>query len=158
MIMLCSPSNLGLNHAVLWVTLVLMIMLCSLGDIGIDDHDLFSEWPWSQSSCSFLGDLGLDHSCFVLWAVVMLWATLISVIRTFSAVLLLLNFHSFVCGQFTWMERKWHYIDGNGAAFADVDCCIVQGFQNNRGIPLEACFTPDSQFVFCGKLTVCPLW
>ena len=27
----------------------------------------------------------------------------------------------------------------------------LQGFQNNRGIPLEACFTPDSQFVFCGK-------
>ncbi|KAK7102482.1 WD repeat-containing protein 82-like [Littorina saxatilis] len=25
------------------------------------------------------------------------------------------------------------------------------GFQNNRGIPLEACFTPDSQFVFCGS-------
>lgn len=28
----------------------------------------------------------------------------------------------------------------------------VQGFQNNKGIPLEASFSPDSRFAFCGKM------
>lgn len=28
---------------------------------------------------------------------------------------------------------------------------IFQGFQNNKGIGLEASFSPDSQFAFVGK-------
>ena len=29
---------------------------------------------------------------------------------------------------------------------------ILQGFQNNKGVALEASFSPDSRFAFCGKI------
>ena len=35
------------------------------------------------------------------------------------------------------------------------DVLVLQGQLNQKGIPLEASFSPDSQFVFSGKLGFC---